>query len=64
MNTFAAIVGWGLILAAVLGAIVPGLNCHLYFGGDKEGIDYHRDAADRIEKRLEAAAGAKAKEQP
>ena len=52
MKTFASIIGWAFIVLTILGATVPGLNFHIVFANDQTTMEFHKENADRLAKKL------------
>lgn len=52
MHKIAIVIGYGFIFAALIGALVPGMNFHVIFGGDEYAIDGHKAMSDRVSARL------------
>lgn len=52
MQTFTSIVGWIFIALSVLGATVPGLHFHVVFADDQTTMEFHKERADRLSKKL------------
>lgn len=48
-----ALVGAIVLLAAVIGHIVPGMNFHVIFAPDAETVEGHIAMAERVIKRME-----------
>ena len=52
MHKIAIVIGYGFIFAALIGALVPGMNFHVIFGPDEYTIDGHKAMSDRVSARL------------
>lgn len=50
MQTFFTVVGVLTIVAAVTGAVIPGLSFHAYWGTDQGAKEWHIDHANRKDK--------------
>ena len=52
MKAFTSIIGWIVITLSILGATVPGLNFHVIFADDQSTMEFHKERADRLSKKL------------
>lgn len=52
MHKIAIVIGYAFIFAALIGALVPGMNFHVIFGSDGYTIDGHKTMSDRVSARL------------
>lgn len=52
MHKIAIVIGYAFIFAALVGALVPGMNFHVIFGGDESAIEGHKAMADRVANRV------------
>ena len=60
MKTFTSILGWAFIVLTILGATVPGLNFHIVFADDQATMEFHKECAEQLAKKLAQSK----KEQP
>ncbi len=58
MSTFLAFIGGAYLVAALIGAVVPGWNFHVAFADDKSTQKWHARLAEELAVRI------KEKEQP
>ena len=52
MRVFTSIIGWAFIVSAILGATVPGLHFHIVFADDQTTMEFHKENADQLAKKL------------
>lgn len=52
MRTFTSIIGWIVMALSVLGATVPGLNFHVVFADDQTTMEFHKERADQLSRKL------------
>ena len=52
MRIFTSIIGWIVIALSVLGATVPGLNFHVVFADDQTTMEFHKERADQLSRKL------------
>lgn len=60
MKTFTSVLGWVFITMAVLSSIVPNLHFHVVFADDQTAMEFHRERAEQLAKKLAQSK----KEQP
>lgn len=53
MKNFAAIVGFIAIIAFILGALVPGLNCHVFVGSDEGALQWHQSQVESLKTKTQ-----------
>lgn len=59
MHKIAIVIGYAFIFAALIGALIPGMNFHVIFAGDDGAIDAHNEMARRVEDRIARKAESK-----
>lgn len=59
MNAVAQVIGWAFLAAAVIGAVIPGMNFHVCFVDDDAAIRWHQKKAIEVQKRWEKKHGKK-----
>lgn len=52
MRVFTSIIGWAFIVLTILGATVPGLNFHVVFANDQTTMEFHKECADQLSRKL------------
>lgn len=57
MTAIAQVIGWGFLVAALIGALVPGMNFHVLFVDDEAAIRLHQKKAKEVQKRWEKKHG-------
>lgn len=57
MTAVAQVIGWGFLIAALIGALVPGMNFHVGFTDDDGAIKWHQQKAKEVQKRWEKKHG-------
>ena len=57
MSAVAQVIGWGFLIAALIGALVPGMNFHVGFSDDDTVIRWHLQEAQEVQKRWEKKHG-------
>ena len=60
MQVFTSIIGWVFIALVILGATVPGFHFHVVFADDQTAMEFHRERAEQLAKKLAQSK----KEQP
>jgi hypothetical protein len=53
MKNFAAIVGFITIIAVILGALIPGMNCHVFIGSDEGALKWHQSQVEALKYKLQ-----------
>jgi hypothetical protein len=53
MKNFAVIVGFITIVAVILGALIPGMNCHVFIGSDEGALKWHQSQVEALKYKLQ-----------
>lgn len=62
MTAIAQVIGWSFLIAALIGALIPGMHFHVVFAGDAAAQKFHAERAERLQKRIEEKAAKRVKE--
>ena len=56
MTAIAQVIGWSFLIAAFIGALVPGMNFHVGFSDDAATVEWHLKKAKEVQERINKKA--------